>query len=235
MSSADRIIESVEMIFFDIDDTLIDHTWAEMAASRQFHSRHGERLQGISLGQFATVWHDAAEHYMGQFLAGQMDMLQQRRARIFEIFKFRDDTDEADRLFGEYLELYEAAWILFDDVESCLRDLDGRRLGIITNGNTEQQRRKLKVTRIDELFETVITSEMVGVAKPDQGIFEAAANAAGLDPEKCCYVGDRLKTDALAAIDAEMHGVWVNRRRVNAPPCQAIEISSLRKLSRHLA
>jgi len=233
MDQTDRKIESVEMIFFDIDDTLVDHTWAEMAASRQFHSMYAERLDGMSLGQFASVWHDAAENYMDQFLAGKIDMIGQRRARIFEIFKLRDDTEQADRLFDEYLELYEAAWILFDDVDACLRDLDGRRLGIITNSTQAHQ--KLKVTGILGSFEKVVTSKAVGVAKPDQGIFEAAAKAAGLEPEQCCYVGDRLKTDALAAIDSGMNGVWVNRRRVNAPPCQAIEISSLRKLSRHLA
>jgi len=186
----------------------------------------------MSLGQFASTWHNTAEDYMEQYLSGKMDFTEQRQARIFEIFRFRDDSKRADRLFGEYLALYEAAWILFDDVEQCLKDLAGHRLGVITNGNTVQQRKKLKIIGSETAFETFITSEMVGVAKPDEAIFEAAATAAGLPPEKCCYVGDRLKTDALAAISSGMKGVWLNRRRVSAPPCQAIEILNLRELLR---
>lgn len=232
MSETIRLIDSVEMIFFDIDDTLIDHTWAAMAASRQFHSRYSDQLDGMSLGQFASVWHDTAEDYVEQYLSGKMNFAEQRRARIFEIFRFRDDDERADSLFEEYLALYEAAWILFDDVEQCLKDLAGHRLGIITNGNTVQQRKKLKVIGSETVFETVVTSEMVGVAKPDEAIFDAAATAAGLPPKKCCYVGDRLKTDALAAISFGMKGVWLNRRRVTAPPCQAIEIANLRELLR---
>ena len=74
---------------------------------------------------------------------------------------------EADARFGVYLRCYESHWSLFADVLVCLERLSSMPLGIISNGNSDQQHQKLKRTGILERFSTVVISEEVGASKPE--------------------------------------------------------------------
>jgi putative hydrolase of the HAD superfamily len=52
----------------------------------------------------------------------------------------------------------------------------------------------------------VVSSARVGVAKPDRRIYEIAAELAGVAPERCLFVDDRLE-NVTAAIGLGMTGV----------------------------
>ncbi len=137
-------------------------------------------------------------------------MQEQRRARIREFTPGVSDA-EADRRFQVYLDAYVADWRIFDDVLPALDALRDHRLGVITNGQIEQQRSKMTRTGLAGKFEMMVVSEEVGVPKPEAPIFVEACRRAGLPPWDCWYIGDRLATDALAATDAGLRGVWLNR------------------------
>ena len=59
---------------------------------------------------------------------------------------------EADDCFALYERHYRLHWTLFDDVLPCLQALSQHRIGIISNGNAEQQKRKLAQTGIAAFF-----------------------------------------------------------------------------------
>ncbi|MGN9783010.1 HAD family hydrolase [Nonomuraea sp. ZG12] len=54
--------------------------------------------------------------------------------------------------------------------------------------------------------DAVVSSARVGVAKPDRRIYEIAAELAGVAPERCLFVDDRLE-NVTAAIGLGMTGV----------------------------
>ena len=55
----------------------------------------------------------------------------------------------------------------------------------------------------------MICSGELGFTKPDPRIFLLACAEAGVDPADAVMVGDRLRTDALGAVDAGLAGgVW---------------------------
>lgn len=58
----------------------------------------------------------------------------------------------------------------------------------------------------DQLFDAVVLSGQVGVAKPDRRIFELAAERLGLRTAECVFVDD-LAAYALAAARTGMVGV----------------------------
>ncbi|HEX3646811.1 MAG TPA: HAD-IA family hydrolase [Pseudonocardiaceae bacterium] len=58
----------------------------------------------------------------------------------------------------------------------------------------------------DGLFDTVVISGEVGVAKPDRRIFQLAAERLGLEPAECVFVDD-LAGYVLAAVQVGMVGV----------------------------
>ena len=200
------------MIFFDIDDTLLNNTAAERDAAAKFYFLHRETLKEPE-DEFIDRWRTTTEHFIQRYISGELSFQGQRRERLRQIFgeKISLSDTEADSMFEAYLGFYESSWQLFPDVTACLAELDGTRLGIISNGNAVQQRKKLSSLEIFEKFATIVISEEVGISKPDPGIFEFACRKAGVTPSDCWHIGDDLRADALGSISAGLKGIWLNR------------------------
>ncbi len=218
------------MIFFDVDGTLLDHDAAERRGAQAFAAAFG--LDGSG---FATLWRAASERYMDRFLAGEIGFAEQRRLRLRELLGRELSNHEAAEIFKVYLDAYESGWRLYPDVPPCLEGLAGTQLGIITNGDREQQLKKLEATAILSRFALVVTSEDAGAAKPDPDIFGAACDRAGVPAAACTYIGDRLETDARAALRAGLRGIWLDRAASASEVSDVEVIGSLRELPRSLA
>jgi putative hydrolase of the HAD superfamily len=208
----------IQALLFDLDGTLVDHDTAAGAAV-------AEALQGtpdlpdLDQEHIRRRWAELEQHAMERYLAGELTFTGQRRLRSVSLaaelgLGAWDDT-QADTWFAEYLRHYESAWRAYPDAQPTLDALADQhphlRLGVLTNGDAEQQRRKLHEVGLATVLSEVIVSSEVSTAKPDPLIFEHACDLLGLDPDQIAYVGDRLHTDATAAAKAGMHGIWLNR------------------------
>jgi putative hydrolase of the HAD superfamily len=219
------------VIFFDVDDTLIDHSSAERDAALLFYRRFRDRLDGLDGETFYTLWHAAAQRHFATYNAGEISYQEQRRRRIREFFGAALSDQAADDLFSVYLVSYETSWALFPDALPCLDALRGRRLGIISNNGSEATRLKLRRMRIEDRFADVVTPDTIGVSKPDRRIFEAACARLDISPNGAMYVGDQLTSDARAALEAGLAGVWLNRQREDESGADGlIVIHDLREL-----
>lgn len=214
------------MIFFDIDDTLVTNSRAQTQAALRFWDDFSDRL-APTRQEFPAVWDAVMQKHFADCAAGRISFDEQRRRRMRDILGAEDKDGSA---FGAYLAHYEREWALFDDVLPCLDALNGTPLGIISNGNGEQQRRKLSQFGLADRFACVIISEDLGVWKPNPEIFRAACKEAGASPEDCVYVGDILLTDARASQAAGMRGLWLNRARLPASDAGVPVIRSLSEL-----
>jgi putative hydrolase of the HAD superfamily len=219
------------MIFFDVDGTLVDHQGAQDCAALLFLEQFAHVLPHPAEG-FCTVWQSVMEKHWESFARGEITFAEQRRRRIRDIFEASTtlSDEEADVHFTTYLQHYERSWRLFDDVLPCLDALAGQRLGIITNGNAEQQVKKLQQTGIADRFSCVIASEAIGAWKPKPEIFWEACHRAGTEPQQCMYVGDSLELDALAAQAAGLKGVWLDRHTRSHAPVEVPIIATLERL-----
>jgi len=93
-----------------------------------------------------------------------------------------------------------------------LRALGRRyRLGVVTNGIDRVQRSRLAASGLAPLFETVVTSQGCGYAKPDPRILHVALDALQLAPSQAVYVGDDPAVDGAAARAAGVPFVWMDR------------------------
>jgi putative hydrolase of the HAD superfamily len=225
------------MIFFDIDQTLIDQRKAEAAAARELLALYRDSLgQKYSVVSFCRAWDFLRDKHAPAFFAGVITSQEQRRLRVRELFGrvgWELSDREADDCFALYARHYCRHWTLFDDVLPCLRALSQHRIGIISNGNAEQQKRKLAQTGIAAFFAVTVVSQEVGAAKPHPDIFRAACRIAGCAAEQSIYVGDRLHVDALASQAAGMRGVWLDRRRTQRPATVQV-VTSLTELCAEL-
>ncbi|PSW02104.1 HAD family hydrolase [Photobacterium lipolyticum] len=206
------------MIFFDLDNTLLDHDGAEQDAIRTFVSRYHDNVIALT-DTPEVIWRQITDKHRARWRAGELNFEQQRRARISELFKRPLTSKQADQLFTEYFNIYQQHWRLFPDVEPALKRLkDTAPLAVLSNGFTYQQEAKLEQTGIRHYFRFVMTSEQAGVAKPDLGIFKAACQRGKVSPEQCWYIGNHPLRDAQAGQLAGMKSVWLNRNALQASP-----------------
>ncbi|MFA5892140.1 MAG: HAD family hydrolase [Actinomycetota bacterium] len=197
------------LVLFDIDGTLLDDDGAVEAGLGAIHK---VVAPCEPLDAFRTRWNLASEREFDRFLAGELSFEQQRIERIRAVAQSSPSAEDALSVFQVYLTAYEASWSLFPDVMPCLNELSSQRLGVVSNGHGQQQRRKLLATGILERFECVAASADVGFSKPAPQIFLHACELLGEDPVGSVYVGDRYETDAQGARKAGLVGVWLDRR-----------------------
>ena len=207
----------IRAVLFDLDDTLFAHRESVEAGIHTHRAALGGALAAAEAAAEFARWNALEEEHYHRYLAGEIDFLEQRRARARAFvapYGIELDDGAAAAWFESYLAHYERTWRLHDDVRPCLAALAPRALGIITNGDLTFQSAKIIGIGLDGLIplDNVVASAEVGVAKPDARIFELAAERFGVEPAEACYVGDRLHTDAIGATRAGLLGVWIDRR-----------------------
>ena len=69
---------------------------------------------------------------------------------------------------------------------------------------------KLKSSGLSDYFDQIITSEKIGVKKPDPKIFSFALTSAKANKENSIMVGDDLKVDILGAENFGIRAVYFN-------------------------
>jgi putative hydrolase of the HAD superfamily len=109
-------------------------------------------------------------------------------------------------------ELFVTNTSLMPDAESVLAELRGAglRLGIVTNGYSEVQHRKISHHGLEPMVDFVIVSEDARSHKPDAGIFAHALEMARTAPHETIFVGDTPHTDIEGALAAGMIPVLID-------------------------
>ena len=106
-------------------------------------------------------------------------------------------------------------WYLEADAIPTLKVLreQGYRLGMISNTSDDKNVQQM-VDRwnLRPYFETIVTSAVCGIRKPDERIFRLALEYFGMPPEQTAMVGDLLEADILGANRLEMYSIWISRR-----------------------
>ncbi|CAN5349808.1 HAD family hydrolase [soil metagenome] len=210
---------AISVVLFDLDDTLFAHREAVEAGVAAYRDLLGGDIAAAEHAVEIARWNALEEEHYHRYLTGELPFLGQRRerARAFMApFGVTLDDAEADSWFNAYVLHYEQNWSLHADTMPCLAALQDRglRIGLITNGDIVFQTAKIDAVGLTDHLDHVIASGEVGVAKPDPAIFELAAERFNVPVAGACYVGDRLRTDALGAVAAGMLGVWLDRRGI---------------------
>ena len=84
------------------------------------------------------------------------------------------------------------------------------KLGIVTNGFARMQQIRLRQTKLEHMFDWLVISEVVGVAKPNVAIFEHTMALMGNPPKsEILMVGDNAASDILGGINAGIDTCWL--------------------------
>lgn len=134
-----------------------------------------------------------------------------RLKKTFDALKYTVSDDLIDTIAIEYIEFLPHFNHLFDGTFELLEYLKPKyKLHIITNGFEEVQSKKIKASNISQYFNTVITSESVGLKKPNPKVFHYALKVANAKKENSIMIGDSIEADILGALNVGMKAIHCN-------------------------
>ena len=210
----------IRAVFFDLDGTLYDRDAAILRTAEEQFEAFGEEL-GVDKRAFIErlVALDGHGH-------NRVPRLHHALAQVLGF-----GADLADRLEAFFRSRYpDQCWISQDSL-STLESLraSGKKLGIITNGPTRWQSRKIECMGIASLFDAVLISETEGIQKPDPRIFTRALEGCGVLASESIFVGDHPEIDIGGAKGAGLTPVW-KRMPYWEAPADVLQIDQLSEI-----
>ncbi|MBL8029150.1 MAG: HAD family hydrolase, partial [Fibrobacteres bacterium] len=176
------------------------------------------------------------EKYYDLYVAGKLTFHEQRQHRIKDAFGLTShNLPIVNEIIINFDAHYQNAWRCFDDVIPTLTSLkkNDSKIGLITNGESSQQRAKITKTGIASFFDIVVISSEVGCSKPTKKIFEIACSKLNAHESECYFIGDRIDLDIEGSYNAGMQPIWVNRKgESKTVPANTIIISNLTEILR---
>jgi HAD superfamily hydrolase (TIGR01549 family) len=100
---------------------------------------------------------------------------------------------------------------VYADVVPTFTALREQGLRVVLAGN-QPERRAAQLRALDLPVDDLVTSEELGVEKPDPAFFAAVLTRLGIDDaSRVLYVGDRVDNDVLPAAEAGFATCWLTR------------------------
>ncbi|MGX7417723.1 HAD family hydrolase [Carnobacterium gallinarum] len=208
-------------IVFDVDDTLYDQQAPfKNALTRCFP----DYIPTLDVTKAYIRFRFYSDETFCRYISGEWTLDEMRFNRIAEVLREngRAITKEQGLTFQEVYEMELDQIQLLPEAEQVLDHLaknDEIQLGIITNGPTDHQMKKIKQLNLEKWIkpENMIISESSGFAKPDPRIFDLAADVFNLEAKKTLYVGDNYDNDVNGAKEAGWQALWFNHRERQQP------------------
>lgn len=164
----------------------------------------GVRATGESIDDVLNRWRAISRRHWLRFESGRVSFQEQRRDRVREFLGRSMNDAEADEAFTPFVDAYENSCRLLPGVDEFLAATLHVPKVIVTNGEREQQNRKVDLTGLREHVMGVITPSDCGYWKPHAGIFLAAVTMLDVLPADCIMIGDDRIRDIEPAVELGM-------------------------------
>ncbi|MGU3780105.1 HAD family hydrolase [Burkholderia metallica] len=201
-------VTQVSALSFDLDDTLwpfgpsIVRAEASLRAWLIEHAPGTESVLSTpqALSELREEYERLCPELAGDFRAMRIGSIRLALERANEDVALTEPAYAAFYAARNRVEFYE-------DALPALAWLSARfPLVAVTNGNAD-----LRLTGGGEFFRAALSAQVFGVAKPEPGIFHAAAQALDVRPAELLHVGDDYHLDVIGALNAGLQAAWVVR------------------------
>ncbi|PSQ60834.1 MAG: haloacid dehalogenase [Bacteroidetes bacterium QH_10_64_19] len=208
----------IEFVYFDLDDTLLDHQSAEREALADVRDRYLALFGTLSVDELQETYHDINAPLWRQYADGEIDKQTVQHQRFTRLLEAVDASHaDATLVARYYMQRYAAHWGFIPGARNAFEAVaDHYSVGVLTNGFAEVQEKKLdQFPALRERSDAIVLCEEVGVLKPDPAVFEHATQEAGVDAETVLYVGDSYRSDVEGAQPVGWRVAWYARHGAN--------------------
>lgn len=201
-------------LFFDLDRTLWDFDGNSLLTLKEiFAHRNLEEKLAVDFDSFHRFYKPYNLKLWDLYKHGEIEKTKLSVERFDGALRHfgLDDNELAKQISHDYITISPTKTRLFPDAIEVLQVLSkDYDLHIITNGFNEVQFVKIENSGLKPFFQQVITSEMIGIQKPNAEIFEYALKEAKADLNSSIMIGDDQESDILGAKKVGMDQVFMD-------------------------
>lgn len=228
-------LREIKHVFFDLDHTLWDFERNSDLTFQKIFTNH--KIE-VDLVEFLKIYKPLNREFWRMYREDKISKSELRYQRLktaFDKVDYYVSDDIINQLAIDYIEFLPSFNHLFKGTFEILDYLKSKyRLHIITNGFEEVQTKKMMSSNILDYFDKVITSESVGVKKPNPKVFKYALNVSGANESNSIMIGDSIEADILGALNLGIQAIHCNFENEDTSEYDFISVSSLFEIKQYL-
>ncbi len=210
--------KNIKHVFFDLDHTL----WDFNKNSKESYAFIFQKNNiDINIDVFLNNYIKINYQYWELYRKNKVTKAELKHGRLHDTFKkinYSISKELINILADEYLENLSNYNYLFEYTFEILEYLKPKyKLHIITNGFHEIQFKKMQNANLLNYFNTVVTSESIGVKKPNPKIFFHALKQAKAKTYESIMIGDSLEADIYGAKNIGISALYFNQETQKIP------------------
>lgn len=205
------IIMTIRAVLFDLDNTLTHRDLSVQAYSRYLAEHYSHALDLVDVAKITEIvrridngGYPKKELLTHSTIGGSVafallqELSWQSQPPLEELSNFWFQN------FGQFA-------IAMPQAENLLQSLKAAdyKLAIISNGGHDTRMNIIKGLGFGHYFDEIVSSELVGISKPNPEIFLHTAQKLEVTPEHCLYIGDHPINDIQGAENAGMQSLWM--------------------------
>ena len=206
---------SVEWVFLDLDNTLWDFDANANEALKELYRRHELHLHSdFHVDQFVSLYQDVNAAYWKRYELGEVSKEVLRTARFTDTFDLMGVPAalQPKDVWQEYLDICPIMTQMMPKALEALDVLKTRfKIALLTNGFEATQQTKIRCSGIAPYIDFMVTSESLGIAKPNKLFFDHALSQAECEAPQAVYLGDTWDTDVTGGLQAGIRTYWYRR------------------------
>lgn len=212
-------MKDVKVLIFDLDNTLINYGGVTEKAwqltCQKLVETYSVLQDAIDLANEIikvnnAIWEDENKRPKGNFSFYEL-----RKSIVKEALQHLgiEKEDIIEFLVQNYAVCKHEAVYVFEDVFDTLIELKkrGYSLALLTNGDSEFQREKLKRFDLERLFDGIFIDGEQGVGKPEREAYDNVLRLFQVQPYQSCMIGDHYLWEVVAPKSYGLKAIWVNR------------------------
>lgn len=197
-------------LLWDIDGTVLNFLASETYAIRVLFEKYNigkcsDEMIKMYSGINAKYWKLLEEGKLSK-----PEILIERFREFFEIIGA--DISVAESFNRDYQVTLGDHIEFIDKAEEILLSQKGKyTLAAVTNGTKIAQKKKLRLSGLDKVFDAIFISENIGAEKPNKEFFDYVFQNLGItDKKEALIIVDSLTGDMLGGLNAGIDTCWFN-------------------------
>lgn len=205
----------IRYVFFDRDGTLTRNSedWMQLRREKilEWSGKPLDESDEFFMKHFDQVYNGDYPFSHHKTVEDELLFFKQWFLSVFEEYGITEYTEERADFLTEHLWYLKKE--LYPETLEVLRYFKtrGYKMGVISDCPPSLEL-TLKQCEIHDYFKVFAASSLIGVSKPDKGIFDWAVGKAEVEFEECLYIDD-CREEAEAAREYGMQSFWLDRNK----------------------
>ena len=197
-----------KILLFDLDDTLLDFVANEAYSLSRLFEHHGY----VFSDELFQAYNFVNKQLWTDYENGIITLNDVLNARFSKTMLNLGTVVDGSEWENQYRELLSNGCQLMEGALELCQSLSAtHRLFIITNGVTNTQLKRLKLSGLYDFFEDVFCSQSIGFQKPSSEFFDyVMCNIKQFSKKDALIIGDSLNTDIKGGLLAGIDTCWIN-------------------------